>query len=206
MCKSKKFFKIKVEDEAFFEKLEEEINNKNMDNVEISLVDPDVHMSFTTKIHGIELNSAELSLLIPEELVFFDRRKSARVRVESPITLNFESDGKSYCFNVFEIGENGFSFLVGKSGGISFEKGTYFEELRLTGLKKSDLLTSGSIKSERKLLPGQDERYPYGGKRYSVELVDLNEEQRDILDSFVKMMNKNNDLFSILGLTTEGET
>lgn len=147
---------------------------------------PDQSIVFASRVKKL-LDDGTISLEDPEYAQFFERRIEQRIDLDSSVRAEFEVDGKSYRKGLLDISDGGFSIVFSKNEKIKWAQDTIVEEinLRFRGIEEKICLKA-RVAYVLKVVPFSLEKCPYGGLRVSFQFIDLKENEKQIISSFLK--------------------
>lgn len=133
-----------------------------------------------------ETQSLELHISIPKDEYFYDRREFARYEFLGEKIFSIKRGDKVLKKQCHDISAGGFSVLM-SSQEEPFFKGEGFELLisdKPPGLKLK-------MTALKKMKPFELEKNPYALARVSFEFIEINEEWKKSIESFIKLAEHN---------------
>ncbi len=128
----------------------------------------------------------ELLISIPTNDIFYERREFARYEFLAEKTFSIKKGDKIVKKQCHDISAGGFSVLM-TSQEETFFKGEGFE--LLTSEKAPALKLK--LTALKKMKPFELEKNPYALARVSFEFVDINDEWKKSIESFIKLATQN---------------
>lgn len=152
----------------------------------INIYLPEESVVFVSKIKSLT-KDGKITLGLPLFSKFFERRAEERIDLDSTVRAEFMVEGISYRKELLDISSGGFSLVFLKNEKVKWSKEKIIKNINLKFKGSSNQITvDGRIAKILKISPFSLDKCPYGGFRISLQFIDLEDKEREILEKYLK--------------------
>ena len=152
----------------------------------INIYLPEESVVFVSKIKSLT-KDGKITLGLPLFSKFFERRAEERIDLDSTVRAEFMVEGISYRKELLDISSGGFSLVFLKNEKVKWSKEKIVKNINLKFKGSSNQITvDGRIAKILKISPFSLDKCPYGGFRISLQFIDLEDKEREILEKYLK--------------------